>query len=767
MIPYTFAPKIVQLGIAFLHPLCFTGSQSQNKNERECRGNGVPTNGAGSAWSPHDPEPADLEIMRRIPLIRWLVPSAFVFIAAAAHAQWVAFNDHSPTTNTHPNATIWNILGVTPPGSIGLLTNIANATATPVTSSFFRSSSTITGGASAARPAAGTPCYNIFNGFVDFQGNMGLEMVQVPTNTWVTNILSGLDPARSYSFRGSAVRGGTATGYTNRWTKATLLGAASYSEAHSAAVVTSAQAPVDLQPGEGAFNSGVNNTATTGAVVGWDDIDPGPDGTIMIVSTRYTGFVPNGSSTLNNPPYGYAINGFRLEEVVPTAISITSGPDPSSTNIFQGGTASFSVTVSGTGARYRWFRTDGQPIQHAVTTSSRILTITNAQPSDSAVYRVEVSNSINSQTSGDAFLNVELDTIPPTLVSALGFLNHTTFLLRFSESLDTATGLSTSDFHIELSSGGAPLTIASLVYTNGTNVFITTSNARDSNVNYSVTINAGAVSDANGVPFEGGTFPLWAEVGLLAFTNTAWRYNHEGIDLGNDWFAELEYDDSSWSNGISVFDGTRPQPPGRATVAGFPVRTQLPLTNSVYPQTNAVIPTYYYRTRFNLPTTPDQVMALKLRTVVDDFDELFLNHQEAYRNASIPAANPPSRFGYAGGTAINASILGPFDIDPNLLAAGDNLACAIVNQVNATSSDSTFAYELIATVARFAEARPYLTVASNGNGTITITSSAPGTLYEADRVDAPPSEWQVVQGQSNGSATVGTGASQKFYTLRQ
>src|SRR5439155_1155603 len=164
-----------------------------------------------------------------------------------------------------------------------------------------------------------------------------------------------------------------------------------------------------------------------------------------------------GSSTAGNPPYGYAISGIRLEEVTPTAVAITSGPSPATLTTEQGQSASFSVQAGGTSPQYEWFRDDGQPMVRAVNINSPVLTITNAQASDAGLYRVRVTNSISSVTSGTARLIVNADRTPPSLVSGLGFVNGSSFVLDFSEPLDSARALSPSAFHIHLSSGGGNL----------------------------------------------------------------------------------------------------------------------------------------------------------------------------------------------------------------------------------------------------------------------------------------------------------------------
>jgi len=539
--------------------------------------------------------------------------------------------------------------------------------------------------------------------------------------------------------------------------------------------VTSAQFPADLGPNDVAFNSGVNNLAGQGDMAVWENIDPGADGMFQIISTRYAGAVPApGSTTLNSPPYGYAISGIRLEEVNATVnpIVITNGPSPSSLTVLQGSSASFRVQVSGTSPRYQWYREDGQPIIGAINTNTSVLTFTNAQPVDSGSYRVRITNSISTVTSGPANLVVDPDTFPPAVVLSVALVDGTNFVIHFSEALDLGSPLTSDSFHVRLTSGGGELPVANLIYSNATNVVITTQVARTPRANYSITIEPNAVFDANGNAFPGETVPLRMEAPLLSFTNTPWKYNVDAFDLGIDWY-DPAFDDGAWPDGHSVFDGKVRQPPGRTTVTGLPVATQLPLTNSVYPMEAGVIPTYYFRTHFALPTTLDHIVSLKLRTIVDDFEVFYLNGREAHKNSGYPATVSTPFFGYSGGTAVNAPLLGPFDIDVNTLNNGDNLAAVIVNQVTAGSSDVTFAYELIATVDRFVEGGPTLTAtrdASTGAVTITWAAGSGAQLYQAGNIDAAGGNWSLVAGASDGSYTYTpptTGGTQTFFTLRR
>src|SRR5205085_1587238 len=91
-----------------------------------------------------------------------------------------------------------------------------------------------------------------------------------------------------------------------------IEGANSFTSAHTANAVTSAQAPADVATNQAAFNFAVN---FTGDMADWENIDPGSDGAISITCAMYSGFVPGGSSTANAPPYCYGLTALRLEEM--------------------------------------------------------------------------------------------------------------------------------------------------------------------------------------------------------------------------------------------------------------------------------------------------------------------------------------------------------------------------------------------------------------------------------------------------------------------
>src|ERR1043166_3574139 len=242
----------------------------------------------------------------------------------ASQAQWVAFNDHAPGTGTGPYTSFWNVENQAP-GRTGLLTNavagvLPLGATLPVTLTITVAGN-VTYEGSQGNPASGTPLYTTFNGFVDFTGTPNPSLALNGAGAVVTYTFTGLDPNKRYSFKGSAVR---ANGYLDRWTLFELAGADSFSSAHTANALTSAQVPAIL-PNQCAVDTGANDSASTGDMADWENIEPGADGTFSVNSYQYLGTVPGGSSA---GPKGYAMTGFRLEEinVAPVAATITNQP---------------------------------------------------------------------------------------------------------------------------------------------------------------------------------------------------------------------------------------------------------------------------------------------------------------------------------------------------------------------------------------------------------------------------------------------------------
>ncbi len=249
-----------------------------------------------------------------------------------AQAQFVAFNDHAPGTigsTTSSNATTYNIFGRAP-GTSGLLEDVASGSSLGVTLTI-TTNGWVVASSAAGNPSPGTPLYNVFNGYVDFQGAGNPDAAaQLYPNATVTYAFSGLNTNRVYSFIGSAVRGGSGGTYPQRWTTFALNGARGFQSAHTAGCYTNG-----LATNQVAINTGVN---TNGDMADWENIIPAANGTLSVVSTQYMGPIPGGGTA--SGPYGYAMTGFRLVEFGPPTIRSAAAVGNNAAQIV------FSVPVS-------------------------------------------------------------------------------------------------------------------------------------------------------------------------------------------------------------------------------------------------------------------------------------------------------------------------------------------------------------------------------------------------------------------------------------
>ena len=295
----------------------------------------------------------------------WSVTSAVVSVTvtSAPVQQWVAYIDDKRGPQTSNNVTALDFYT----SSGAKLTNVINGQPGPATLLLTRSgylgSTLVT---TMAEPNVGSPAYDAFHGFVDFatgtSGNNGMLVYGIPsgqTPTVLTLTFTNLDPARRYSFTGTSVRGGvpgadssggTLNGYfSNRWTKAELVGAVSYTPAHSSGVMTSNLFPADLTNSQAAYNSGVNNE---GAIVRWDSIAPAADGTFVVLCSQYGGHFTGSGSGTAVANYAYAINAIRLVEVIPSSapIVLTQPVNNAVVSLMATSSVTLAATVSGSGA---------------------------------------------------------------------------------------------------------------------------------------------------------------------------------------------------------------------------------------------------------------------------------------------------------------------------------------------------------------------------------------------------------------------------------
>ncbi len=385
--------------------------------------------------------------------------------AAEVVTNWIAFNDYVPSALTHANANTYNLRGVvgTPPEpTAGFLKDFVTGASTPAyiiaeatgAPDFFGSIS---------YPNAGTPAYNLFNGIVDLGNNNSAIGIRSSANTTVTLTFSNLNPSQRYIFRGTAVRGNN---YVRRWTLASLRGAVSFTDAHTTGVYTSANFPTGtMTNGQAAYNSGENRA--DGAMVGWDNIDPGPDGVFTVKCEQYVDTpLPNGQ-TPDLGAYGYAFCGIYLAEVgAPTPATITVNP-PANVTLEQDRALNLTANAQGAPApTFQWYK-DNTAVPGA---TARNYYVTNAQPSDSGDYYVVASNPLAQATSTVSHVTVFLDTNGPVLLGVTADDTFQRITLRWDEPVTQGPAIESGSYYI-LDPAGNQVDVTSVDY-NATNVVL-------------------------------------------------------------------------------------------------------------------------------------------------------------------------------------------------------------------------------------------------------------------------------------------------------
>lgn len=384
-------------------------------------------------------------------------------------AQFTAFNDFYRGTETHANATDWNAFAT----ASGLLKDINSGLNTTVTLT-----STNNGAAQAAtagKPNTGTPAYNVFNtpvNYIDWT-NSANNVVQLTGNSSMGNVLSGLDPNKRYRLTVTGVRGSST--YTDRWTTYDLVGADSFTPAHSAGCLTNGSAGVpttDITPSQCVINTGYN---LAGAIAVWDNIEPGPDGTVAVVCWTYKGTVPNGGTS--GGVYGYGVHALKLEEWVPVPTPVSIVGQPQDQNVIENQPATFRAVAAGTPPpTFQWYVND-DPIPNATNSS---YTVSNATLNmNGNQYYVVAQNTVNNigytAQSSTANLTVTPDVTAPFLVGAFSSTKLTNVTVTLSEPVLELTATNLANYLITNAATGAPLSISRATVNNLTNVILNTS----------------------------------------------------------------------------------------------------------------------------------------------------------------------------------------------------------------------------------------------------------------------------------------------------
>jgi len=230
---------------------------------------------------------------------------------AAAQANWEAFNDHRAGTETSPNATAWELRGA---GSGGPLKDIVSGSDLEATLAVEEEGTATDDFGANSAVDVGSPAGVLFAGkcTIGGVGNDGIPGIRNSGATVLRLRFTNLDPSKRYNFRGTTCRGNL---YNDRWTVFKIVDAEGAVAAHTDGsdnlnLFTASTFPAAaLAADEVALNSGDNKV---GSLVGWDEIDPGADGTFAIEGRQHIGGAPFGVPSAG--PYGYGFSAIYLAE---------------------------------------------------------------------------------------------------------------------------------------------------------------------------------------------------------------------------------------------------------------------------------------------------------------------------------------------------------------------------------------------------------------------------------------------------------------------
>ncbi|MBM3834768.1 MAG: hypothetical protein FJ403_16145 [Verrucomicrobia bacterium] len=416
-------------------------------------------------------------------LKRTLPLAAFVLFTNFANAQptirWEAFNDYRPTDGvTSPNATGYD-LRISDDG--GVLKDIKTGNDLPVSVIVVAEGDGAPDDFGALSPPdAGSPADKLFKGKVDL-GNSGLPGIRASANVKLILNFKGLDASKRYNFRGTVARGGS---YNDRWSFFGITGADAYVTAHEDGsnnknIITKATFPAAaLATNQVALNTGHNKA---GSLVGWDNIEPGADGTFSIEAQQYTGAAPFGNPSA--APYGYGFNAIYLAEIESTgALRITENP---ANQILPAGTTATLKVVAGSpqAITYQWQKAapgSSTFADIAGATQATYITPLLTVADSGAKFRARISSGASQATSGEATINV--DGVIPTVSKVAGSINFNSVYVTFSEPMKLDQLAKKANYAI------SGLTIDSVVALDSANARLLTSK-QTQGTPYTVTIN--------------------------------------------------------------------------------------------------------------------------------------------------------------------------------------------------------------------------------------------------------------------------------------
>jgi len=231
--------------------------------------------------------------------------------------------------------------------------------------------------------------------------------------------------------------------------------------------------------------------------------------------------------------------------------------------------------------------------------------------------------------------------------------------------------------------------------------------------------------------------PPAANLSLITLTNSTWKVNASGTDLGTDWL-EQTYDDTvtGWTSGNGLF-GYTPSP------ASYPA-INTPLSSGPN--------TYYFRTHFQW-TNDTANVAFVVTNYLSDGAVYYLNGAEV-RSVRMPTG----AVSYATSASATNSPVGHadiFGIDGGVLQYGDNILEVETHQAPGSSADMVFGLSLTAAIQY-----PVLVVNTNLPADQTILAGQAVT-FTSDVIGSGPLAYQWFFDGTNAIA----GANSSSYTI--
>ena len=680
---------------------------------------------------------------------RLLVVVASLGLSMLANAQWVAFNDFA----VHPaNDTDYTLQGAGGTNA-GPLTNVITGAALPAYMTI-TNGTTLSTGTSMLAPNPGTPAYDIFNANVDWTGYPGADGTQPAVHLFSNNIVgyvfTGLNISKTYKFaatgiRGGAPDGGTGNWYSNRWTRADLVGAVSFTAAHTAGVLTSNQFPTFLAVNQAALNTGVN---VNGDVIEWDNIIPTPgpgspptNGTFTVITSEYTNGIPGAPDGLTPVPiYTYTLGQVRLEEVSSTLGVILINP----TN---GAAFSFcvpilaSAIVGGFPTNVTYF-VDGNPVAILTAAPFSPVTLPQLSAGSHSIYVTarDATNHFATTLTNTFSVNVnQAPTIAITNTYGLGGVGTVQLVgtcvtnqLKVSDPDGTVTNVDWYEnglLRVRIPTGYNQTTNLCNDVLAGTTIL--TAVAFD---------NCGAMSTSAPVVLT-ITNPPTTYANVLFTNGSDWKYFSQNNappndGSGNMWF-QASYNDASWAHGPGNLGwGGTWQQDAAATVMNYPERTAIADTG---PLTNRY-PTLYFRSSFNV-SNPALYTNLIINLLRDDGAVVWLNGRPVVVNnitvpydLTLPGNDAMFNTNWAGNANNdNGTYYWATRVAGTNLVQGLNVLCAEVHQQTNTSHDIQFdamVWGQVGSPTIFVGPQP-VTIPCGSNATFAITvTGSPQLRYQ-------------------------------------